>query len=165
MTKLSSTLIASAFAAALFVAPAMAADGKPGGGGGGGGSHAAHSGGGGGGGMKSSGGGGGGGSKALSNQGRVSGGSARSVTRNSGAVINQNRTVIRDRNLSGSRHVDGNRRRGGDGHRGTRYLWGGLPFYFYDGYYHGDCGWLRRRAEATGSRYWWIRYRQCREDD
>lgn len=48
---------------------------------------------------------------------------------------------------------------------GTRYLWGGLPFYFYDGYYYGDCRWLRRRAEATGSSYWWTRYRQCRDFD
>ena len=55
--------------------------------------------------------------------------------------------------------------RGGErreGYRGQRFLYGGLPFYFYDGYYHGDCGWLRRRAEATGSRYWWVRFRQCR---
>lgn len=47
--------------------------------------------------------------------------------------------------------------------RGRRYSWGpGLSFWFYDGYYYGDCDWLRRRAVTTGSRYWWTRYRQCR---
>lgn len=71
-----------------------------------------------------------------------------------------------DRNQVERRHID--RRRHDGGHRwqrGTRYLWGGLPFYFYDGHYYGDCGWLKRRAEATGSRYWWVRYRQCRAAD
>ncbi len=48
--------------------------------------------------------------------------------------------------------------------RGVRYMWGGLPFMFYDGYYHGDCSWLRRKARETGSSYWWRRYRQCRDD-
>jgi hypothetical protein len=36
--------------------------------------------------------------------------------------------------------------------------------YFYDddyGYYDGGCGWLYRRAIATGSSYWWRRYRAC----
>ncbi len=60
--------------------------------------------------------------------------------------------IIRDRD-----------RRGGDRRRGTRYSWGpGAIFYFYDGYYHGDCSWLRRKAVSTGSRYWWQRFRQCR---
>lgn len=55
---------------------------------------------------------------------------------------------------------------GGDRRRGVRYSWGpGAEFFFYDGYYHGDCSWLRRKANATGSRYWWQRYRQCRELD
>ena len=27
------------------------------------------------------------------------------------------------------------------------------------GYYGGHCGWLRHQARATGSRYWWHRYR------
>jgi hypothetical protein len=27
--------------------------------------------------------------------------------------------------------------------------------------YVADCGWLRRRALDTGSRYWWRRYRAC----
>lgn len=61
-----------------------------------------------------------------------------------------------------------NRRRGGGerfegGHRGRRYIWGdGLEFYFYDGYYHGNCGWLKEQALETGSAYWWRRYRICR---
>ena len=47
--------------------------------------------------------------------------------------------------------------------RGTRYSWGpGALFWFYDGYYHGDCAWLRRKAEMTGSKTWWRRFRQCR---
>lgn len=55
---------------------------------------------------------------------------------------------------------------GGHGHhRGARFSWGGPVFWFYDGYYHGDCGWLHRRAIATGSRYWWRRYRLCRAYD
>ncbi|MBO0764692.1 MAG: hypothetical protein J2P50_08895, partial [Hyphomicrobiaceae bacterium] len=29
------------------------------------------------------------------------------------------------------------------------------------GYLRADCGWLRRRALATGSRYWWRQYRDC----
>jgi hypothetical protein len=65
-----------------------------------------------------------------------------------------------------SGRVDGGTRyyrRSGDWRRGTRYLWApGFAFYLYDGYYYGDCDWLRRRAIATGSRIWWERYRRCR---
>ena len=96
------------------------------------------------------------------------------------------RTVTRNRDNDGDRRVrngggerarvivrdnDGDRRYRGGGdryrgeRRGTRYVWGGLPFFFYDGYYHGDCGWLRRKARETGSSYWLARYRRCREDD
>jgi hypothetical protein len=50
----------------------------------------------------------------------------------------------------------------GDGdNRGRRYSWGS-GYRYYDGYYHGDCGWLRQRAEVTGDRVWMRRYRQCR---
>jgi hypothetical protein len=45
---------------------------------------------------------------------------------------------------------------------GRRQSFGGLQFWFYDGYYYGDCAWLRRRAVATGDSYWWSRYNQCR---
>ena len=37
---------------------------------------------------------------------------------------------------------------------------GGPVFHRY--HYTGGCGWLRRRALATGSSYWWHRYRACR---
>jgi hypothetical protein len=48
--------------------------------------------------------------------------------------------------------------------RGHRYLWGpGVAFYFSDGYYYGECGWLKRRAIVTGDRIWWRRYERCRD--
>lgn len=50
----------------------------------------------------------------------------------------------------------GNRgwRKGWRGHRGPviRFGWRG----------GGNCAWLRRKANQTGSAYWWRRYRQCR---
>jgi hypothetical protein len=54
-------------------------------------------------------------------------------------------------------------------HRGPRFrsLYYGAPFvgygaYYGSGYYGGGgCSWLRRRAEATGSSYWWARYEDC----
>lgn len=56
----------------------------------------------------------------------------------------------------------------GGGFRRGLYL---APFVGYGAYYYGGyggygsgCGWLRRRAEATGSRYWWARYEECLED-
>ena len=72
--------------------------------------------------------------------------------------------------ISGGQRNQTIRRAGGDRdnghHRGTRYAWGdGYVFWFYDGYYHGDCAWLRRKAAETGSSYWLRRYRQCRADD
>lgn len=78
----------------------------------------------------------------------------RTIRRN--VVGAPNRVVIRD----------GDRRRGaGDRRRGTRYVWGpGLAFYFYDGFYHGDCAWLRRKARETGSSYWRRRYERCRHE-
>ncbi len=60
--------------------------------------------------------------------------------------------------VNNDRDRDRNRR------RGTRFYWGpGAEYFFFDGYYHGDCAWLRRKARETGSRYWQQRYRQCRE--
>jgi hypothetical protein len=40
----------------------------------------------------------------------------------------------------------------------------GYPYYDYDyvAYGYGGCGYLYRRAVATGSSYWWHRYRACR---
>ena len=103
-----------------------------------------------------------------------------------GSRANRGGTTVRE-GRSGSDGASTRRRSGGDGvtvrrrgdqaggstrayrradrgnRRGVRFYWGpGAEFWFYDGYYHGDCTWLRRKARATGSRYWWTRYRQCR---
>jgi hypothetical protein len=41
----------------------------------------------------------------------------------------------------------------------------GRPFIGYGAYYGGGysegCHWIRRRAQATGGRYWWARYQDC----
>ncbi len=69
------------------------------------------------------------------------------------------------RNVETRSRVDGRRRPGATHgrHRGTRFYWGsGGEFWFFDGFYHGDCQWLRRKAVQTGSQYWWRRFRQCR---
>lgn len=80
-----------------------------------------------------------------------------------GRSISRDRAPARDRVIVGRGDGD---RRPHRRHRGTRYVWGsGATFWFYDGYYHGDCSWLRRKAIATGSRFWWRRYRQCRDWD
>jgi len=34
-------------------------------------------------------------------------------------------------------------------------------YYGGDYGYYGGCEWLRARAEATGSGYWWRRYEDC----
>lgn len=63
----------------------------------------------------------------------------------------------------------GGRHHHGHGHGGLRFY--GYPFVGYGAYYDGDggysegCGWLRRRALATGSRYWWARYEDCVDDN
>ena len=50
--------------------------------------------------------------------------------------------------------------------RGHRYGWGpGVAFYFTDGYYYGNCGWLKRRAIVSGNPIWWRRYHRCRDFD
>lgn len=55
------------------------------------------------------------------------------------------------------------------GHHGHFRGFYGAPFVGYGAYYayrdYGDdCRWLRRRALATGSPYWWDRYYACIED-
>ena len=113
------------------------------------------------------------------------GNAARSAPRSSGQLRSPSgpsggqRTVTERRRppsagvvQSAPRAVDSVRRNRGDGdraerrnrggHRGTRYVWGGSDFWFYDGYYHGNCAWLRERWEETGSSYWRRRYRLCR---
>ncbi|MFN0218254.1 MAG: hypothetical protein ACKVP4_05510 [Hyphomicrobium sp.] len=65
---------------------------------------------------------------------------------------------------------DGQRRRysGGNGQNrhwrsGRRYNWGpGFAFYFNDGYYYGECSWLKQRARQTGNPIWLRRFAQCR---
>ncbi len=65
---------------------------------------------------------------------------------------------------------------GGGGHHhhhghGGGFRFYGAPFVGYGAYYYGGgghyegCGWLRRRALATGSRYWWARYEDCVDDN
>lgn len=61
---------------------------------------------------------------------------------------------------------------GGHGGHGRGYSFYGAPFVGYGAYYYGGyggysegCGWLRRRAQATGSRYWWARYEDCVDDN
>jgi hypothetical protein len=60
---------------------------------------------------------------------------------------------------------------GGGGHHGHGLRFYGAPFvgygaYYGSGYGYGSgCGWLRRRAEATGSGYWWARYEECVDDN
>lgn len=75
-----------------------------------------------------------------------------------------------DRGNRGDRY-DGNRRRwsGGNGSNrnwrsGRRYSWGpGIAFYFNDGYYYGECNWLKRRYRETGNRIWLRRFDRCRD--
>jgi hypothetical protein len=43
-----------------------------------------------------------------------------------------------------------------------RHLLYAAPFVGYGYYaYNDDCEWLRQRALATGSAYWWDRYEAC----
>jgi hypothetical protein len=64
----------------------------------------------------------------------------------------------------------------GHGHHGHhhhhRRFYYAAPFvgygaaYYGESYYRGSgCGWLRRRAEATGSGYWWSRYEECLDEN
>lgn len=52
-------------------------------------------------------------------------------------------------------------------HHGRRgFVYFGVPAYYgYSNYYAADeCAWLYRKAVRTGSRHWWNRYRECRDD-
>jgi hypothetical protein len=61
------------------------------------------------------------------------------------------------------RHGHGHHSRHFIHRHGRHFVWGtGIGFWFYDGYYYGNCAWLRQRAIATGSSYWWDRYNSCR---
>jgi hypothetical protein len=57
------------------------------------------------------------------------------------------------------------RHHGHHGHGFYPYGYGFLPYYYYDYGYYDDCAWLRRRAEVTGSPYWWRRYEACVYND
>jgi hypothetical protein len=110
-------------------------------------------------------GGGDGGGRAVSpgSGGRASDGKATSG-RGDGRASGDRRPALRE---SGRQRDDVSRSRSRGSakvyRRGTRYSWGpGVEFWFYNGYYYGDCSWLRRRAVETGSQYWWRRYRLCR---
>jgi hypothetical protein len=45
-------------------------------------------------------------------------------------------------------------------HRHGRFFYG-PDVFVYGGNYGDDCGWLYRRAQVTGSPYWWQRYQEC----
>lgn len=60
----------------------------------------------------------------------------------------------------GGRSYAARRSRGGYGYRYVYRTGPVLPYY--STYVYDDCSWLRRRALATGSRYWWRRYYACR---
>jgi hypothetical protein len=66
-----------------------------------------------------------------------------------------------DRGRFASRHDDGDRHhRHHHGH--DNFFIGAYPYvYDYDYYAGNDCEWLRQRAIATGSEYWWSRYQSC----
>jgi hypothetical protein len=86
--------------------------------------------------------------------------------RNRGPVVNVNPGRRAGDGARPGRHIGRGGKRYDRRHvrrYGRHFSWGpGISFWFYDGYYYGDCTWLRRRAIATGSNYWWRRYRQCR---
>ncbi len=65
-------------------------------------------------------------------------------------------------------HRDGSHRRGRHDRdfvvrHGHPHVWGGVTFYLSDGYYYGECDWLKRRAIRTDSSIWWSRYHRCRD--
>ena len=68
-------------------------------------------------------------------------------------------TLVTQTRMHGGHHFGGFHR---GGHFGFRrgLVFGGPVFYGYS--YARGCGWLRHRALATGSHYWWRRYRACR---
>ena len=48
-------------------------------------------------------------------------------------------------------------------HHGFRVIIGAPVVYGGYGYYnHRPCYWLYRKAQNTGSHYWWKRFHQCR---
>jgi hypothetical protein len=122
---------------------------------------ARHGGGGGGGGMHMHGGGGGGGGSMHMRSG---GGGVRAFR---GGNFARSGPRFRDsyNGHSGGRGYGHARGRGRGYGFYPGYYYGGYDYGYADSYYYSDeCAWLRRRALATGSRYWWRRYALCRED-
>ena len=76
-----------------------------------------------------------------------------------------NKDVQVERRGDGPPNQRWNRRRDRDFvvRQGRRHNWGGITFYLSDGYYYGECGWLKRRAVRTGNPIWWSRFRRCRD--
>jgi hypothetical protein len=105
--------------------------------------------GGGGGGKGHAGGGSRGGGGGKGHAGRGSGGGKGHARGGGGGRSHANRG-------GGKRHYGGGGKRHaykGKHHRHGSY---GRPYSSYG--YGGGCGWLYRKARATGSRYWWNRY-------
>jgi hypothetical protein len=51
-------------------------------------------------------------------------------------------------------------------HHGLRVIIGAPLVYGGYGYYnHRSCYWLKKKAWATDSKYWWKRYYNCKHDD
>ena len=139
MVTLAATALAAVFVASTGLEPAFARDGHGGG-------HSM----GGGGGAKFSGGGG----RSYSGGSKSFGGGTRSYSHTY-------------RSPSGSSRVYAYRNNDGRHHGHHRHFRGfvGYPYYGYSDYGYSDgCYWLRRRALATGSSYWWNRYNDCVND-
>ena len=66
--------------------------------------------------------------------------------------------VVGVRTVRGARVATINRHRV---FRNGRWIWITGPAAYGAYAYSGGCGWLRARAAATGSRYWWRRYNNC----
>lgn len=73
-------------------------------------------------------------------------------------VQERDRRGDRDRDERRGDRGDGDRRRGGSF---NLYIGPGVPGVYGVRPYQ-SCAWLRQRALATGSNYWWNRYRRCR---
>ncbi len=46
---------------------------------------------------------------------------------------------------------------------GAPMIYGGYGYHGYHGYK--SCYWLKKKAWATDSKYWWKRYYECKHDD
>jgi hypothetical protein len=136
--------------------------GRGGGGGGDGGGHV--SGGGGGGGD-------GGGRAALRGGGDGGGGPSGQLARRGGGG-GDDLSGGGPKNKGAGRDFDRGDHKGGDkhfssrdhDHHGNRHrvFRNGVWVWVYGDYYAGnDCYWLLRRAQITGSPYWWHRYEEC----